>query len=148
MGGYACAASLSWVFERSHLCCLLCILTHRRSSAERLTPLLSDGGATHRVRRLVQEDRYRRSARRTRPSLKTLLHADENSFCLPAWNSALYCERCPDRMRDFFVLSYQASIETSLGAWFLLWDVWDTMRCWFCRWICCYSFFAIRVHRW
>lgn len=26
-----------------------------------------------------------------------------------AWNSALQCESSPDRMRDFFVLSYQAS---------------------------------------
>ncbi|XP_029296768.1 testis-expressed protein 11 [Cottoperca gobio] len=26
-----------------------------------------------------------------------------------AWNSALQCESCPDRMRDFFVLSYQFS---------------------------------------
>lgn len=50
MGGYMCAASLISVFERSHLCCLLCILTHHRSSAERLAPLRSDGGATHRVR--------------------------------------------------------------------------------------------------
>ncbi|TWW55734.1 Testis-expressed protein 11 [Takifugu flavidus] len=30
-----------------------------------------------------------------------------------AWNSALYCESRPDRMRDFFVLSYQASMELS-----------------------------------
>lgn len=29
--------------------------------------------------------------------------------CFTAWNSALQCESCPDRMRDFFVLSYQAS---------------------------------------
>lgn len=62
MGGYMCAASLILGFERSHLCCLLCILTHHRSSAERLAPLLCDGGATHRVRRLVQEDWYQRSA--------------------------------------------------------------------------------------
>uniref|UniRef100_A0A673ACC3 Protein ZIP4 homolog n=1 Tax=Sphaeramia orbicularis TaxID=375764 RepID=A0A673ACC3_9TELE len=32
--------------------------------------------------------------------------------CVPAtaWNSALQCESSPDRMRDFFVLSYQASL--------------------------------------
>lgn len=47
---------------------------------------------------------------------KTALHGHVNSFCVPAWNSALYCESCPDKMRDFFLLSYQASIEASLGA--------------------------------
>lgn len=44
---------------------------------------------------------------------KPALHGDVNSSCVPAWNSALYCESRPDRMRDFFLLSYQASIEAS-----------------------------------
>lgn len=43
-------------------------------------------------------------------SLKILHHLN---FCLcvsfTAWNAALQCESSPDRMRDFFVLSYQAS---------------------------------------
>lgn len=30
-------------------------------------------------------------------------------------------------MRDFFVLSYQASMETILGAWFPVWDVWEAV---------------------
>ncbi|KAM3613457.1 uncharacterized protein V6R79_026464 [Siganus canaliculatus] len=34
---------------------------------------------------------------------------EANWFRKIAWNSALQCESCPDRMRDFFVLSYQLS---------------------------------------
>ncbi|XP_061542091.1 testis-expressed protein 11 [Phycodurus eques] len=34
---------------------------------------------------------------------------EANWFRKIAWNSALLCERNPDRMRDFFVLSYQLS---------------------------------------
>nr|XP_043895705.1 testis-expressed protein 11 [Solea senegalensis] len=34
---------------------------------------------------------------------------EANWFRKIAWNSALQCEACPDRMRDFFVLSYQFS---------------------------------------
>ena len=67
------------------------------------------------------------NARLARMWQKSLLLSDQSSFCVPAWNSALYCERCPDRMRDFFVLSYQASMETILGAWFPVWDVWEAV---------------------
>ncbi|KAM4732059.1 testis-expressed protein 11 [Anableps anableps] len=35
---------------------------------------------------------------------------DANWFRKIAWNSALQCESSPDRMRDFFVLSYQLSL--------------------------------------
>ncbi|XP_054887007.1 testis-expressed protein 11-like isoform X1 [Poeciliopsis prolifica] len=35
---------------------------------------------------------------------------DANWFRKIAWNSALQCESRPDRMRDFFVLSYQLSL--------------------------------------
>ncbi|PWA18664.1 hypothetical protein CCH79_00005643 [Gambusia affinis] len=35
---------------------------------------------------------------------------DANWFRRIAWNSALQCESRPDRMRDFFVLSYQLSL--------------------------------------
>ncbi|XP_054647972.1 testis-expressed protein 11 isoform X3 [Dunckerocampus dactyliophorus] len=34
---------------------------------------------------------------------------EANWFRKIAWNSALQCESCPERMRDFFVLSYQLS---------------------------------------
>ncbi|XP_028444471.1 testis-expressed protein 11 isoform X2 [Perca flavescens] len=34
---------------------------------------------------------------------------ESNWFRKIAWNSALQCEKSPDRMRDFFVLSYQLS---------------------------------------
>uniref|UniRef100_A0A671ULS0 Protein ZIP4 homolog n=1 Tax=Sparus aurata TaxID=8175 RepID=A0A671ULS0_SPAAU len=34
---------------------------------------------------------------------------EANWFRKIAWNLALQCESCPDRMRDFFVLSYQLS---------------------------------------
>ncbi|KAM9356520.1 testis-expressed protein 11 [Symphorus nematophorus] len=34
---------------------------------------------------------------------------EANWFRKIAWNSALQCESCPDRMRDFFVLAYQLS---------------------------------------
>ncbi|XP_028272369.1 testis-expressed protein 11 [Parambassis ranga] len=34
---------------------------------------------------------------------------EANWFRKIAWNSALHCESSPDRMRDFFVLSYKAS---------------------------------------
>ncbi|XP_061092587.1 testis-expressed protein 11 [Conger conger] len=43
-----------------------------------------------------------------RPGLEE--HAEEaNWFRKIAWNSALQCENSPERMRDFFVLSYQLS---------------------------------------
>ncbi|XP_013888319.1 testis-expressed sequence 11 protein [Austrofundulus limnaeus] len=35
---------------------------------------------------------------------------ETNWFRKIAWNSALQCESCPDKMRDFFVLSYQFSL--------------------------------------
>lgn len=130
MGGYMCAAAFLSGCERSHL------LIPRRSSAQHFPPVLSGSGATHRVRRLVQEDRYRRSGLER---FRALLHPDVNSWCVPAWNSALYCESHPDRMRDFFLLSYQASMEvwvlgSSRGMW-----------CgWFCDWRCFYWFFVIK----
>lgn len=34
-----------------------------------------------------------------------------------AWNLALQCESSPDKMRDFFVLSYQASVLISFVRW-------------------------------
>ncbi|XP_064185289.1 testis-expressed protein 11 isoform X1 [Anguilla rostrata] len=44
------------------------------------------------------------------PSLGLEKHAEEaNWFRKIAWNLALQCENSPDRMRDFFVLSYQLS---------------------------------------
>uniref|UniRef100_UPI0037E95F5D testis-expressed protein 11 n=1 Tax=Semicossyphus pulcher TaxID=241346 RepID=UPI0037E95F5D len=47
-------------------------------------------------------------------SFQSLMTAEKraeeaNWFRKIAWNSALQCESCPDRMRDFFVLSYQLS---------------------------------------
>ncbi|XP_036404932.1 testis-expressed protein 11 [Megalops cyprinoides] len=44
------------------------------------------------------------------PSLSPEKHTEEaNWFRKIAWNLALQCEHSPDRMRDFFVLSYQLS---------------------------------------
>ncbi|CAG09799.1 unnamed protein product, partial [Tetraodon nigroviridis] len=83
------------------LSALRCLVRLVLSATEQLTEGM-------RARGLVQEDRYQRALPRL--SLNSLLHSDKPSFCAPAWNSALYCEKCPDRMRDFFVLSYQASL--------------------------------------
>uniref|UniRef100_A0A3Q3VUP4 Protein ZIP4 homolog n=1 Tax=Mola mola TaxID=94237 RepID=A0A3Q3VUP4_MOLML len=46
----------------------------------------------------------------SRPSCLTVeQRAEEANWFRKIWNSALLCESCPDRMRDFFVLSYQLS---------------------------------------
>uniref|UniRef100_A0A3P9NVU2 Protein ZIP4 homolog n=1 Tax=Poecilia reticulata TaxID=8081 RepID=A0A3P9NVU2_POERE len=37
-------------------------------------------------------------------------HAEDANWFRKIWNSALQCESRPDRMRDFFVLSYQLSL--------------------------------------
>ncbi|TNM99155.1 hypothetical protein fugu_013719 [Takifugu bimaculatus] len=84
------------------LSALRSVLTLDRSTRSQVSPrrLLTPSAALHNI------------------SHQSSLAAEQRTeyadwFRKIAWNSALYCESRPDRMRDFFVLSYQASMELS-----------------------------------
>lgn len=120
-------------FSAVHYCLVFtqpvfAVYCHHHSTAESVTaqPRAQHGcRAAHRGRQLVQEDWYLHTIWRYTVIYLAILRitvalckqhsalcilSNFISVCLRvlAWNSALQCESSPDRMRDFFVFSYQA----------------------------------------
>lgn len=115
---------LHFLEEMTQLHYLLCIITPPKNVCVALQKVSHQSGMT--VEQRTEEANWFRkigtmtlplldtSVKHGMPSLEILQHLHFVCVCVcvlvKAWNSALQCESSPDRMRDFFVLSYQASV--------------------------------------